>query len=630
MAVKSFPSSHARSLFAAAVAMALAAPAQAFIFQSGQINYAIDDSSTIAGGTVSLNTGVPLASSLPAPPAYTFSRNFLAPFPGNANGRASLGQNTFVNLATLSATSGGGVSQSDDQTAIFPGATVLRVDFDSTWIYQSFFPTGFFGATIDAAAPFTSTLQVTGQVNFTNAATGVNLRTPISINQSFSNPVNGLRLLNSASLSFLGGNTPVRVNGFLELRASKAGAPPGTAFINVRDFEVGYAPATATYTGPANGSWSAANFTGDIFAGAPFLSNHRARFPDDSGTARNITLPVGGVFFGTLDVDGRASTTFSGGSLTINTFLNQRNTSGNGSLIINASLFTSGTFNVNNDSTGPIILNGTVSPGFNPDVADIIKTGKGPLEINAPINQPVDLFVRDGSVRVNAFVAAAAVPTGSFYVGDGSNPASLTVDAAVRLRDLGIAHNSTATLQIASGAMTIRRLEMSAVENSRLDLRGSRLIIDYQASNPMNEVVALIKRGYNNGAWNGLGIMTSLATAGSPLAIGYALPGDIGDPTQMFGVDIDPTTLLVRTTRFGDADLNGVVNIADFSLFAGNFGQTGTRWSLGDFNYDGVTNIGDFSLLAVNFGASFSRTAVPEPVAIGLLVPLLVWRRRRA
>src|SRR5205085_7292597 len=110
--------------------------------------------------------------------------------------------------------------------------------------------------------------------------------------------------------------------------------------------------------------WTAANFSGDLFAGAPFLSTHRARFTDDVGVARNISLPVGGLFFGTLDVDGRAGLTLTGGSMTVNTLILQRNTAGNGSMTINAPLLTSGTIQINNDSTGPIVFKCTFDPGL--------------------------------------------------------------------------------------------------------------------------------------------------------------------------------------------------------------------------------------------------------------------------
>ncbi|MFI5380818.1 MAG: dockerin type I domain-containing protein, partial [Tepidisphaerales bacterium] len=55
-------------------------------------------------------------------------------------------------------------------------------------------------------------------------------------------------------------------------------------------------------------------------------------------------------------------------------------------------------------------------------------------------------------------------------------------------------------------------------------------------------------------------------------------------------------------TLVGDANLDGVVNIQDFGLLSGNFGQATNLWSRGDFNGDSVVNIQDFGLLSKAFG----------------------------
>ena len=62
--------------------------------------------------------------------------------------------------------------------------------------------------------------------------------------------------------------------------------------------------------------------------------------------------------------------------------------------------------------------------------------------------------------------------------------------------------------------------------------------------------------------------------------------------------------MLIRYTRYGDANLDRTVNLDDFNRLAAHFGQTGTLWSQGNFNYDDATNLEDFNLLAANFGQS--------------------------
>ncbi len=111
--------------------------------------------------------------------------------------------------------------------------------------------------------------------------------------------------------------------------------------------------------------------------------------------------------------------------------------------------------------------------------------------------------------------------------------------------------------------------------------------------------------------------------------------------------DRDDVVVLVETvlgTAFGDATLDGLVNLADFNVLAANFGSTGAGWAGGDFNGDGLVDLMDFNVLAANFGfntatpvnmadlwAAASAASVPEPTT-ALLLPAaatVLLRRRR-
>jgi hypothetical protein len=52
----------------------------------------------------------------------------------------------------------------------------------------------------------------------------------------------------------------------------------------------------------------------------------------------------------------------------------------------------------------------------------------------------------------------------------------------------------------------------------------------------------------------------------------------------------------------GDANNDGRVNLLDFDVLAGNFGQSPRDFTQGDFNYDTLVNLADFDLLAGRFG----------------------------
>jgi hypothetical protein len=54
----------------------------------------------------------------------------------------------------------------------------------------------------------------------------------------------------------------------------------------------------------------------------------------------------------------------------------------------------------------------------------------------------------------------------------------------------------------------------------------------------------------------------------------------------------------------GDADRDGRVNLNDFTILAGNFGQVPRTFSQGDFNYNSIVNLDDFTILAGKFGTA--------------------------
>src|SRR5207237_9648260 len=69
-------------------------------------------------------------------------------------------------------------------------------------------------------------------------------------------------------------------------------------------------------------------------------------------------------------------------------------------------------------------------------------------------------------------------------------------------------------------------------------------------------------------------------------------------------------TVLIRLTRIGDLNLDGVVSISDFIDLASHFNGPGT-WQEGDLNYDGQVTIADFIDLASNFNTSYSGEVFP-------------------
>jgi len=95
------------------------------------------------------------------------------------------------------------------------------------------------------------------------------------------------------------------------------------------------------------------------------------------------------------------------------------------------------------------------------------------------------------------------------------------------------------------------------------------------------------------------------------------------------------TEVIIAYTYYGDADLNGQVDVADLGILATNW-QTSGDWGKADFDYSGFIDVADLGLLATNWqagvgsplGPNFAEAlasfglggvSVPEPAVLGLL-----------
>lgn len=113
--------------------------------------------------------------------------------------------------------------------------------------------------------------------------------------------------------------------------------------------------------------------------------------------------------------------------------------------------------------------------------------------------------------------------------------------------------------------------------------------------------------------------------------------------------DSDYWVRTIKGTEYGDANLDGVVDITDLGLLATNWQAGGQGWATADFNGDDVVDITDLGLLATNWQAganspadssslaaalaalSLPQGSVPEPAAalLAALLPAASLLRRR-
>jgi len=260
-------------------------------------------------------------------------------------------------------------------------------------------------------------------------------------------------------------------------------------------------------------------------------------------------------------------------------------------------------------------------------------------------------FHGNGGPDSLTYLGSSAAP--SFIGGSGVNTLTVSagvwfygVDANTQNSSLNLIINgtgsvaATASQHLASLAMSgngqfsltaddrlIRTGAFSSSGAASLDLRDGSLIVDYAGASPLAAVQAALTSGHASGAWNGSGIRSSTANASAIAdAIGYAEASAImTTPGTFAGETVDATTVVARYTLAGDANLNGTVNLDDFTSLAVGFGVA-SIWSSGDFTYDGAVNLGDFTALAANFGntapAGLPRTAgLPSTTTIAAVSP---------
>jgi hypothetical protein len=162
-------------------------------------------------------------------------------------------------------------------------------------------------------------------------------------------------------------------------------------------------------------------------------------------------------------------------------------------------------------------------------------------------------------------------------------------------------------------------------------------------------IAALIASGFNNGTWDGPGIVSSSAAGSAGARIGYGLAGALG-LSSFDDVAVLPGDVLIKFTLAGDANLDGAVTISDLSILGTSYGSGVAAWTSGNFNYDGSVDVSDLSLLGSNYGKSMGNSgdrlalldqapdavhplvAIPEPASLlllGSMGAVVLMRRKR-
>ncbi|MGA2439439.1 MAG: family 16 glycosylhydrolase [Tepidisphaeraceae bacterium] len=185
------------------------------------------------------------------------------------------------------------------------------------------------------------------------------------------------------------------------------------------------------------------------------------------------------------------------------------------------------------------------------------------------------------------------------------------------------------TLSIESGAGVLLNSvqhvgNLQIIGAGSLNVQSYGVFINYgSGADPVSAIAGYIKSGYNSAGWNGPGIISTTAqtpTDGLSYGVGYADGAD-GVVSGLASGQVE-----IKYALLGDANLDGLVNAADFTILAANFNQPVTGWDQGDFNYDGLVNAADFTDLSANFnqGASGASMAWSAAVLAAPAVPTVV------
>jgi hypothetical protein len=100
-------------------------------------------------------------------------------------------------------------------------------------------------------------------------------------------------------------------------------------------------------------------------------------------------------------------------------------------------------------------------------------------------------------------------------------------------------------------------------------------------------------------------------------------------PNGSGGSDVELSNIFSNPTLAGDINNDGLVDVADYNIWAANVGKTGATWLQGDLNGDGLVDVADYNIWAANVGKT---AATPEPISMIILAiggGLVALRRNR-
>ena len=274
----------------------------------------------------------------------------------------------------------------------------------------------------------------------------------------------------------------------------------------------------------------------------------------------------------------------------------------------------------------------------------------GSSTVNAVFSGAGTVRQADYNVRSLAIETADGVAAG-ISPGAGNTPAVLTFEAGVSLLSYdGTVRPTVAIDVVASGVgpvpgrdfdqiVTAIAAGMGGAYSGGIDIADADLVVSLPVPSSLlkpdqlDNMAILVNTNPQqdiNGPFHDAAMGETIGVPGDnhwQIKAGEALV-DYSDPDQvvLIGASIDWAALQ------GDANLDGLVGIADLTALADHYGDSaGTDWMDGDFNFDGIVGIADLVAMADHYGEKESGATVPEPFTAALLAigGVALIRRRR-
>jgi len=257
-----------------------------------------------------------------------------------------------------------------------------------------------------------------------------------------------------------------------------------------------------------------------------------------------------------------------------------------------------------------LVLDLATNDGINgDDVVTLAATGA-----TGPLFSRLELLMGTGISNLN-------IQDGTFELTEQSRspqgaPANLAVEAAslsmtasgaarvTIARNMDLAYlgmMGSARVGLGDGEWGLRTRILAVSGTGTLDLGEGSLVIASTAasrSTVLSQINNWIRSARNaSPRWSGAGIT---ALAGDFDSVGVLLNDNGGSPFHgtFGGQPADVNSILVRRAAYGDTDLSGRIDAADYQRINAGFAQgSGAGWRGGDADFSGGTNIDDYILI---------------------------------